>query len=521
MDPLSKPRSLPEPAATAAIIHCSDDAIIGLTLDGIITSWNPSAERLYGYTADEIVGYRLHTIVPEELWPFVQSRLTKVRRGAPHRVSDLPRLRKDGQRRVVSSGMFPVRDDRQNVASIALIERDITEERALQALLLQAKRTETVGRLAAGVAQEFNNINTAILGLVEFVEQEVCAVPGALADLREIARQATRGARLSQQLLAFGRRGPGTAGRVDAGNTVRSLETLLQRLVGEGIWLTVDQHETNLTVMASEGELELLLFELVLQACDELVDRGSITVSVRRAVVDDEMVPSAAGVPIGEYVVIAVRNAGSQPSARRDAQSQDDSSLADSGDALRLALVLSVVQRLGGYVSSTPHPGDGSETSIFLPLAAVSLEDSIPAPDASPAHGGTETILLVEDEAAVRAVLGRSLRQWGYQVLEAVDGEDALDVVAAYRAPIHLVVSDVIMPRLNGAELFERLRAWYPNLRFLLISGYTRGAVAAEHLGGPSTTFLAKPFALPQLASAVRALLDRTSEPRQQTESNG
>src|SRR4051812_46971432 len=179
--------SMATPAAAAAIVASSDDAIIGLTLDGIVTSWNAGAERIYGYSAQEMVGYRIHRIVPTELHEAESSRVARAGKGEGVRTSDVPRVRRDGARLVLSSSLFPVRDDRYRIASVGVIERDVTQQRAMEAQLLQAKRMELVARLAGGVAHEFNNINTAIRGLVDFVSPHVTE-PGARADLEGIGQ---------------------------------------------------------------------------------------------------------------------------------------------------------------------------------------------------------------------------------------------------------------------------------------------------------------------------------------------
>ena len=502
------------PDSLAAIVDASADAIIGLTLDGVVTSWNAAAERLYGYTTEEMIGARASRVVPPELHAAEQRLIDKVAAGARIDGLDTSRLRRDGGRLIVSLSLFPLTDGGNAPVAIAAIERDVTRHRALEAQLLQAKRMEALGRLAGGVAQEFNNINTAILGLADFVAQRLPEHDESRADLDGIAQQAMRGSRLAQHLLVFGGRQVTARHAVSVDSLLRSMEPLLQRLVRERVWLTLELAEGTARVFADESQLELVIFELVMNASEALDDHGTLSISTEHLLIDDSDSESPRGVPLGRYVKLAVRDSGSGLPAAMRGREFDPlyTTNPDSGHlGFGLVMVYGVVQELGGYISITSMSPSGTEVCVFLPVT-----QTVDQPRSAPAGGrqsnhGTETILVVEDEAPVRHVIARGLRAHGYVVLEAQDGEDALVVAGDYNAPIHLVVSDVIMPHMNGRELFDRLRAWYPTIRFLFVSGYTRGAITGEELKGDATEFLAKPFTIEQLTASARELLDHGS----------
>ncbi|HEX7020017.1 MAG TPA: response regulator [Gemmatimonadaceae bacterium] len=519
------------PVTAAAVVRAADDAIVTIAPDRTITSWNPGAERVYGYAAPEVVGKPLSTIVPADIRAAEEALVARALSGAHVPAFDTTRLHKQGNRLVVSVSFVPLQDDGGSIIGMASIARNVTAQRALEAQLLQVKRMETVGRLAGGIAQEFNNINTAILGLVEFVLKDLPPHSPVRDDLEEITQQAHRGSRLARHLLAFSGRQIITTDWVKAGEMLRTLEPLLQRLASERIWLTLDLSEADPPVRADPSQLEVVIFELVQNACDAIGERGSIVISTRVAKASET--PIATAEPNADVVVIEVRDSGPGVSARAAASAIEPfySTKPSHGHlGLGLAMVYGVMRQLGGSVSIHAAAGDESGTvaTLFLPTADVSAEvesaatsataprerePEAAAPHAVPAASrheltGSETVLVVEDEEPVRDVICRALRGYGYNVLEAKNGEDAITVAGRYGAPVHIVVSDVVMPEMDGRVLFEHLRGWYPHIRFLFISGYARGNIGAEQLASPATQFLAKPFSMNTLVSEVRRLLD-------------
>jgi len=508
--------SITTPAAAAAIVAASEDAIVGLTPDGVVTSCNAAATRVYGFAPAELIGSSFDRVVPPELQGAERRRLEHAARGERLPAVDTARIHRDGGRVVVSSSVFPIPDAHGQVTTFGLIERDVTQQRALEAELLQAKRMETVGRLARGAAQEANNINTTILGLVDFVAARIADDPTAWRDLDEIRKQARRGSRLARHILAFASRSPAPAGPADVSDSLRSMESLLRRLVSERVRVELDLVSGPTLVAAETGQLELIVFELVMRACDVLGSRGTITISTRTRSVDADALPAPDGVATGEYVAIAVRavpGTSDMPasfftdlaSTAGEATSAESLGRRISESTMSLAMVSSVLQRVGGYLLGD-RPGE--PVTVLLP-ALPNASKTEPRRRAAMESATEETILLVEDDDSVRDVIARALRSSGFGVLEARDGDDALNAAAGHAAPIHLVISDVVMPNMDGRELYDRLRSWYPNIRFLFMSGYASGAIGTRELRGPVTEFLPKPFTVDSLDAVVRSLLER------------
>lgn len=502
--------SMVSPAAAAALIGWSDDAIIGLTLEGIVTSWNAGAERMYGYTAAEMVGYRIHRLVPHELQEAERHRVERAARGDGVRAWDAPRVCRDGSRLIVSSSCFPIRDDRYRITAVGVIERDVTKDRAIEAELFEAKRMEVLARLSVGAAHEFNNINTAILGFANRLSERQTDA-ASRADVDGIVQQAVRASHVSHHLLAFSDRTSWVPERASINDTLRSMEPLLQRLLGERVWLALSLDSGNTAVRAPMNDLELLIFEMVMKAGDAIGGQGTIALSAFETVVDENVFPAPAGVPSGRFIEIELRaNAGGEDAG--DSPLSSVASGAADFEACRMGMIANAARRVGAHVVTTAALCDAANDhviSLFIPAA---LAEGVTPAGATDAIGASdETILLVEDDDAVRDITNRVLSSQGYTVLQARDGEDALSVAEAHAAPIDLVVSDVVMPHMDGRVLFDRLRGWYPGIRFLFVSGYTRGAVEADQLRGPVTDFLAKPFTVAELSSRVRRLLDRPS----------
>lgn len=492
--------------AAQTVVELLDDAVVELTPDGVVTACNTGATRLYGSTDAMALGDSFFRIVPDELLEVERRRMALAASGEVARASDSVRLGAGGAL-TVSSTMFPIRDDHGRVTAVGVIERDVTQQRALESKLLEATRLETVGRIAGGAAQEFNNINTVILSLATFLSQRIADLPDALADLRDIRAQAIRGAQLASHLLAFGSRRDRGLEPVRLNDCVRSVAPLAQRLVGERIWLTTELDSSDALTMADSSQLELIVFELVLRASNDLPGGGNIEIATRCVAVDDMAVPAPASVPTGEYVQLSIKTSRSRYAGATSVPPTADDVVPEFRE-FGMAMIVSLAARFGGRVVTQPaQEGSAAETAIYLPIARQ--DGAAPVATAVDYDAGAgETILLVEDDPAVRSVMARALRARGHEVLEAQHGEDALAVAGAHAAPINLVVTDVVMPHMDGPALFDELRRWYPGLRVLFVSGYTRGTLTQERCDD-ATDFLAKPFTMDLLCETAERLLAR------------
>jgi two-component system cell cycle sensor histidine kinase/response regulator CckA len=518
-------RSTSRDALRTAVGAASPDAVIELSPDGVVLSWNAAATQIYGLKAGQIVGRSFLAVVPVDIHQ-TESRIFARAVGgeivASHNTS---RVHADGNRVLVSVGLSPVYAIDGTVRTIVAVERDVTRERTLEAELLHAKRLEALGRLSTGVAQEFSNLHTSILGLADFVDRALPAATPIRDDLIGIKQHADRGAQLAQHLLAFGARDVGAPHTMCPASMIRALSPLLHRLTGERVSLTIDCTGADTAeVVAEDARLEIVLFELVF-AATRSIERGTIGATEGGGRIDITIAPRTAeemetliGAGSGPHLQLTVAATSHAESATRmdDARDRPLEHWTGTDASPGLAMLHAVLDQIGGRLHFESSAGHGGQWHVFLPRAATSshagddrvdasTEDLIGAAIETTSQG--ETILVVEDEKVVRDVLCRGLEERGYDVLTAADGEDALAVAERHSGPIHLVISDVVMPVMDGRELFSRLRGWYPNIRFLFISGYMREAVAPSHLDNDRTAFLAKPFTVETLVREGRRLM--------------
>jgi PAS domain S-box-containing protein len=504
----SRSGSTPLPHERLAALEALDDVIICVDPDLRVVSWNPAAEMLHDRRSTDVIGTPIMQIIAPEARLEEGKLLQRALAGERVARHDTIFLRSDGGGVPLSVTIGPIGDGSGNVAGLVLLGRDLAAQQRLQTQLLQSRRMESAGHLAGGIAHEFNNILTAILALAEFTLRDLPPNGGSREDLEEIRQQATKGARLVRHLLAFGRRQLLRTEVVHVGTIFRELEPLLQRLVSERILLATDIIDDSHVVDVDRAQLELVLLELVANACDALPNGGTVTIGVKPVTVSPEK--GIEGLKPGDYVQFSVHDTGAGIDSAIQSRVMDPffTTKSDGHAGLGLAMIDGVIHQHGGTVALYSAPGKGTTVRVFLPgtkQGAVEPDlETIPGSS----HGGNETILVVEDETAVRNVICRSLRARGYNIIEAKNGEDALLAAEKHNAPIHLVVTDIVMPEMGGTELFEHLRRWYPTMRILFISGYAKGAIPPEALEeGGGAGFLPKPFTLDQLAAEVRRVI--------------
>ncbi|HVX39046.1 MAG TPA: response regulator [Gemmatimonadaceae bacterium] len=369
---------------------------------------------------------------------------------------------------------------------------------AVEQQFLQARRLEAMDRLMAGLAEEFNHVHTAILSLAEFVAAAASTGAPHRADLDEIARQAARGTQLARHLLALSAEPP-VGRRPESPNAIiHNLEPQIRESLGGSVRLEIARSPSAMSVVVDPLAFELIVLELTRHAARQ-IGRGSVSIATGPCAVESSDATRPVGLPPGTYfrMTIQARAAGAPP-------------VAESGSPdLALALAETAAAKLNAFLTARVAGRGELSWSLYVPAALAeggSVGQSVVGDDPL-----GETILVVEDEAPVRDVICRVLKARGYNVLPAKNGEDALAVASRYGAPIHLVVSDIVMPEMDGAVLFDHLRAWYPTLRFILISGYTRGALRAEQLTDVITEFLPKPFGMDELVEAVDSMLARAA----------
>jgi two-component system, cell cycle sensor histidine kinase and response regulator CckA len=394
------------------------------------------------------------------------------------------------------------------VAGVAL---DITEQTSLQEQLHLSQKLEAVGRLAGGVAHDFNNLLMVIQGNTDLLLLNVSEGDPAQGDLREIRAACERAAALTRQLLAFSRRQVLQPEVVDLNASLREMEKMLLRIIGEDVRLVTRLDPAAGRVLVDPGQIEQVVMNLALNARDAMPRGGELVITTR----DAEITPRQAEaypyvVDAGRYVEITVRDTG---------EGMDDvvrhhvfepfftTRKGSGGTGLGLATVYGIVKQSGGYVWVESEVGRGSCFRICLPRVDAPVADPAPRGAALPLQRGRGTVLVVEDEAAVRDVTRKILQSGGYRVLEAHDGGEALEICGSRAEPIDLVLTDVVMPGISGRELVDRLRPLRPEARFLYMSGYSPERVAGYGVGGGRPELIGKPFRPAALLEKVRTVL--------------
>jgi PAS domain S-box-containing protein len=625
----------------AAIVASSADAIVGKTLDGTVTNWNAAAERIFGYSAEEMVGQPIFRLIPPELHDSERMLLQRLTRGEAVEFSEAERITKDGRHIFISLSVSPIRDASGRVVGASSIKRDITEarearaeltrsrerlqlalraarmgtwrwdpatdvvswddglyqifgigpneekvtryeeflervheddrlvvreavERALdgggdlnyefrivlpsgtnrwladqgrvvrdsegktlyvtgvtlditdrklvQERLRQAQRMDSVGQLAGGIAHEANNMMSVVLGCADYVLQRNDLPEPVRQDVDQIWRAAKRTAGITQQLLAFSRRQVLQPQILDLNTTIRDLEVILSRALGEDRAVRLHLSPNLGQVRADPGQLEQVLINLTLNARDAMDAGGRLTIETMNVVLDQAYVAgkSVESLEPGEYAAVVVTDTGhgmDRATLGRIFEPFFTTKDVGEGTGLGLSTVYGIVKQSGGYIWVYSEPGLGTTFKLYFPLVAQSQEASVPQ---TPTPGGRveEVVLVVEDEPMVRSIMARTLRDCGYGVLEAANGREALAVMEAHEGRIALIVVDVVMPDIGGRDMANRVAQRWPDVPVLFTSGYTGLDVVRRGLLEEGREFVQKPLAPEALARKVREMVD-------------
>jgi len=496
-----------------ALVEHSWDAIALFGPDGTILYGSPATTRVLGYDLAEFVGRNALDLIHPEDRDLVVGRLTEAMANPRGRVDVAARVKhKDGAWRYLEGVLTNLLDD-PSVGGIVNNYRDATERRSLEQQVIQAQKMEAVGRLAGGVAHDFNNILTAIGGYTDLLLEDLPLDDPRRQDVDEIHRAADRAAALTQQLLAFSRRQVLQPKVIDLNALVSNVEKLLGRLIGADVQLATALADEVGRVRADPGQLEQVIVNLAVNARDAMPGGGRLTIETRNVDLDAAYAAEHRTVVPGPYVVIAVSDTGTGMSADTQAHMFEPfftTKEVGKGTGLGLATVYGIVKQSGGSIWVYSELGHGTTIKVYLPRV-----DEPPDPLAAPGLAnperlrGTETILLVEDEPAVRAVARQILARQGYTVLEAPDGPAALAMVAG-RARVDLILTDVVMPGMSGRTLADQLATRWPGVRVLYMSGYTDDAIVRHGMLEPGLAYLQKPFRPDALVRKVREVLNRS-----------
>lgn len=503
-------------ALLRSVLDSVGDAIITINTRGVVTSANRATEQLFGYTVGDLLGGNVSTLIPEPHRQNHDRYIANYVRTHERKVIGVGRevegRRKDGS--TFPAELIITEFHRDGELEFTGVLRDITSRRQLEEQFRQAQKMEAVGRLAGGVAHDFNNLLTVINGYSELVLTELSADDPARGPLAAIHDAGDRAARLTEQLLAFSRKSMVEPQLVDLNKLVVESAKLFRRLIGEDIALSVLTDPSPVRVLLDPGQLEQVLMNLAINARDAMPIGGRLTIETRTRELSAGADRSHPELPPGWYASLRVTDTGCGMSV------EDREKIFEpffttkgigKGTGLGLAVVHGIVQQSGGSITVDSTVGAGSTFYILLP-AVTDVSRDAALREAAFAASGDETILVVEDEEAVRTLIRVALEGQGYTVLTASGGNEARDVLLAHSRQVDILLTDVIMPEISGRELAIMLRAVQPGLRVLYMSGYTDDALDRHGLQGSSDHFIQKPFTPLGLARTVREIIDGSSD---------
>ncbi len=495
----------------AAVLDAAGALIAVFDREGRIVSFNRALEETMGFASREVEGKRVEEMLAPEDAAGASARLEGVLAGETHSKMEQRWVTRGGDTRLISWTSRALDADNAPADYVVAIGIDLTERRRLEEQLVQSQKMEAVGRLAAGVAHDFNNLLTAITGYSDLLLDGLTAADPMRKDLEEIKHAGERAGSLTKQLLAFSRKQVLQLKVLNLSDLIVDMEGILRRLVGESISLVIRPAAALGAVIADPVQIEQVILNLAVNARDAMPDGGALTIETRNVSLG-EKAPRHLGLEGGRAVVVEVRDSGCGMDAETRSHLFEPfftTKEIGKGTGLGLSTAYGIVKQSGGAIEVESEPGAGSTFKIYLPRVAAAVSDVQSRAAAHTLPRGTETVLLAEDEEEVRALLRRVLVKSGYTVLEAIHGLDAVRWAEDYRGPIHLLVTDIVMPGLGGADLARRLRVLRPDMRVLYISGYADQGPSVREASGPDAVLLQKPFSAETLAEKVRAVLDR------------
>jgi PAS domain S-box-containing protein len=496
------------------VLECAPVGGIVVDAVGRVLFVNSASEKILGYSRQEIVGHSVETLLPENFRQKVSECMSSAgwRRQKPQQVNcDVRGKHRGGE--VLSLEMTLTAFDSSNGPVAVAYFRDASERRQLEQRARQSQKMEAVGRLAGGVAHDFNNLLTAIIGYSEILQRKL--QPGApmWEELQQIRRAGERAAGLTKQLLAFSRRQVLAPVVLDLNALITGLEDLLRRLIREDIHLVFVLDDALKPVKADPAQIEQVLVNLVVNARDAMPRGGNLTISTRN--VPPTQIPGGTQpeIRLSSFALLSVSDNGcgmDDATKARIFEPFFTTKEVGQGTGLGLATVYGIVKQSGGQIDVQSEVGKGSSFQVYLPQADSAADaPSQVVPEPTPTKRGAETILLAEDEEGVRLLAGRILEAHGYQVLHARDGREALQICRQHTGPIHLLLSDVVMPNLNGRDLVLKASPLRPQMKIIYMSGYTDTVIALHKILESGAAFLQKPFTPDLLVRTIREVLDQ------------
>ncbi|MFC7528724.1 PAS domain S-box protein [Actinoplanes sp. GCM10030250] len=513
-------RELEARATLEAVAEHTDDAIVGLTMDGLVTAWNGGAERLFGWTAAEMIGRPASLLADPDGAAEQRDVIGRIRRGERGVHYESRRFRKDGTPVETALTVAAIRDRDGRVTGISAVARDITaakeaaeRQRAIEERTNQAQRMESLGKLAGGVAHDFNNILAIIVNYTDFAVEAAAGNEDVETDLKHVRVAADRAINLTRQLLTFTRGDTIQPQDVDLNAAIAEVHAMLGRTIGEHINLMAVPSARPVVVHADPGQIQQVLLNLAINARDAMPDGGTLVLEANAAALDGDEVDMQPPLPAGRYARLLVSDTGEGMSAEVASHIFEPfytTKPRGRGTGLGLSTVYGIVTEAGGSLNVYSEPGVGTTFRIYLPMVALpGRHPAAPLRQAPPPPGDGRTILVVEDEPALARVVTRILARGGYHVLTATGGEEALALFRQHGCDA--LLTDVIMPEMSGRRLADLIHESRPELPVLYMSGYSNGLLGTTHVLDGDIAFIEKPFTAHDLlhkiaeVAAVRA----------------
>ena len=485
---------------------------------GHLVDANPALVTSLGYdSAADLIGRNLSTLYADGQQWFVLADQLRTQESFEGLTAEW--TRKDGSITAVRLSGRAIRDERKNV-TFEIFTEDVTERRALEQQLRQAQKMEAIGRLAGGIAHDFNNLLMVISGYSEFLLDRLGPDQALRGPAKEISSAAERATSLTRQLLAFSRKQMLTPKVIDLNAVVTENLKMLTRLIGEDIDLVMIPGAELGPVKADPGQIEQVILNLAVNARDAMPQGGRLTIETANVTLDESYARLHAPVQPGDYTMLVITDTGIGMDTETQSRIFEPffTTKGTKGTGLGLSTVYGIIKQSGGYIWVYSEPGRGTSFKVYMPHVTaeeVAAVEKPAAPAVVPLETARETILVVEDEVNLRRLTRQFLENQGYTVLEAADGAEAVQICVAHQGIIHLLLTDVIMPGMNGRELAHRVSEIRPNMKVLYMSGYTENAIGHNGTLDAGITLLQKPFTLHALKAKVREVIDKTTLPQE------
>jgi two-component system cell cycle sensor histidine kinase/response regulator CckA len=516
-DTISRMKSAEERLANSekylrSIIETEPECVKLLAKDGTLLAMNPAGlEMIEAKDADALIGQSVYPLVTPECREAFRKFVEGVCCGGKGACEfDIVGLK--GTRLRLESHAVPFFDERNKKVVMLAVTRDVTERRRLEEQLTQAAKMEAIGTLTGGIAHDFNNILTVIMGYGEILQDEMERTAPLRNYVEQILAASKKGAALIASLLAFSRKQVINAQEVEVRHIVHSAEQLLRRVIGEDIELRTVPADESLTILVDSAQIEQVLINLASNARDAMPNGGVLTITTKQVEIDDDFIRARGYGKAGAYALITVADTGAgmdEETRERLFEPFFTTKGPGKGTGLGLSIVYGIIRQHNGYINVYSEPGKGAQFNIYLPLIknTAGAEETMPLP--GPAGGGTETVLLAEDDDTVRRLTRALLEKHGYKVIEAANGEEAIGKFIENKDRIQLLLFDVVMPRKDGSEAYEAIRKIRADVKVIFASGYPRDIVSERLQLAENMELISKPVLPAELIRKVREVLDK------------